>query len=125
MSSVPFWPLVSKFKILAVLHLGSLPKVQNPLHDPPLSLRRVFFKVATMMRFRNVLENHSPITRMSGVQIFSPQAKTSASRIIKVASVGELSEHLGRSVKVSRLTLRGLVDKGFLDWHGSNPRDPS
>lgn len=40
-------------------------------------------------------------------------------------TVGELSEHLGRSVKVSRPTLRGLVDKGLLVWHGSNPKDPS
>lgn len=40
-------------------------------------------------------------------------------------TVGELSEYLGRSVKISRPTLRGLVDKGLLDWHGSNSRDPS
>ena len=40
-------------------------------------------------------------------------------------TVSELKEHLGRSVKVVRPTLRGLVDKGLLDWHGSNSRDPS
>lgn len=40
-------------------------------------------------------------------------------------TTGELSEHLGRSVKVSRPTLRGLVDKGFLEWHGSSSKDPS
>lgn len=40
-------------------------------------------------------------------------------------TVGELSDHLGRSVKVSRPTLKGLVEKGLLEWHGSNPNDPS
>ena len=40
-------------------------------------------------------------------------------------TVKQLSDHLGRSVKVSRLTLRGLVDKGALSWHGSSPNDPS
>ena len=40
-------------------------------------------------------------------------------------TVSELAGHLGRSVKVSRQTLRALADKGLLMWHGSNPRDPS
>ena len=40
-------------------------------------------------------------------------------------TVGELSEHLNRSVKISRPTLRGLVNRGILEWHGSNPKDPS
>ena len=40
-------------------------------------------------------------------------------------TVSELAGHLRRSVKVSRQTLRALVDKGLLAWHGSNPLDPS
>jgi len=40
-------------------------------------------------------------------------------------TVSELAGHLGRSVKVSRQTLRALADKGLLTWHGSNSRDPS
>ncbi|MBM6779901.1 hypothetical protein H6A16_10440 [Collinsella tanakaei] len=40
-------------------------------------------------------------------------------------TVKQLSEHLGRSVKAARSTLRGLVDKGVLSWHGSGPNDPS
>ena len=40
-------------------------------------------------------------------------------------TVRELAGHLGRSVKVSRQTLRALVEKGMLAWHGSNARDPS
>lgn len=40
-------------------------------------------------------------------------------------TVKELSDHLGRSVKISRPTLRALADKGILEWHGSSPKDPS
>ena len=40
-------------------------------------------------------------------------------------TVSELAGHLRRSVKVSRQTLRALVDKGLLAWHGSNLLDPS
>ena len=40
-------------------------------------------------------------------------------------TVKKLKEHLGRSDKVSRTTLKSLVDKGMLVWHGSNPSDPS
>lgn len=40
-------------------------------------------------------------------------------------TVGELSEHLKRSVKVSRPTLKSLTKKGILEWHGSGPKDPS
>ena len=40
-------------------------------------------------------------------------------------TVGELSGLLGRSVKVSRPTLKGLVSKGFIEWHGSSANDPS
>lgn len=40
-------------------------------------------------------------------------------------TVGEPSDHLGRSVKISRPTLKGLVEKGLLEWHGPNPKDLS
>lgn len=40
-------------------------------------------------------------------------------------TVKQLSEHLGRSAKFARSTLRGLVGKGILSWHGSGPKDPS
>ncbi|MBE6470059.1 MAG: BlaI/MecI/CopY family transcriptional regulator [Coriobacteriaceae bacterium] len=40
-------------------------------------------------------------------------------------TVKQLSEHLGRSTKFARSTLRGLVGKGILSWHGSGPKDPS
>ena len=40
-------------------------------------------------------------------------------------SVRELAEHLGRSEKVSRSTLRRLAEIGILEWHGSNRNDPS
>lgn len=41
------------------------------------------------------------------------------------ATVRDLAGHLGRSVKVSRQTLRGLAERNLLVWHGSNTRDPS
>ena len=53
---------------------------------------------------------------LSAVQIVYARGKV---------TVKQLSEHLGRSVKVSRSTLRGLVDKNILSWHGSGPNDPS
>lgn len=53
---------------------------------------------------------------LSAVQIFYVRGGVTVKR---------LSEHLGRSVKVARSTLRGLVDKGVLSWHGSGPNDPS
>lgn len=37
----------------------------------------------------------------------------------------ELAKHLGRSVKISRPTLKSLVKKEILDWHGNSPHDPS
>jgi ATP-dependent DNA helicase RecG len=40
-------------------------------------------------------------------------------------TVKQLADHLGRSAKFARSTLRGLVDKGVLSWHGSGPNDPS
>ena len=41
------------------------------------------------------------------------------------ATVRDLAGHLGRSVKVSSQTLRGLAERDLLVWHGSNTRDPS
>ncbi len=38
-------------------------------------------------------------------------------------TVKELCERLGRSVRVARPTLRGLVEKGILEWHGTGPSD--
>ncbi|MEG0375393.1 MAG: ATP-binding protein [Raoultibacter sp.] len=40
-------------------------------------------------------------------------------------TVKELARHLGRSVKISRDTLKNLTAYGMLVWHGSNPNDPS
>lgn len=40
-------------------------------------------------------------------------------------TVKELCERLGKSVRVSRPVLHGLVGKGILDWHGSGPSDPT
>ena len=40
-------------------------------------------------------------------------------------TVGELRRHINRSVKIARPTLKGLVDKGILEWHGSGANDPS
>lgn len=39
-------------------------------------------------------------------------------------TVAELTEYLGRSVKISRPALKSLVDKGILEWHGTSPKDP-
>ncbi len=40
-------------------------------------------------------------------------------------SVGELKRYLNRSEKIARPTLKRLVEKGLLDWHGTGPSDPS
>lgn len=40
-------------------------------------------------------------------------------------TVRGLAEHLGRSSKVARATLRSLADKHILDWHGTSATDPS
>ncbi|WP_158095305.1 hypothetical protein [Collinsella sp. An2] len=40
-------------------------------------------------------------------------------------TVKQLSEHLGRSAKFARSTLRSLTDKDILSWHGFGPKDPS
>lgn len=40
-------------------------------------------------------------------------------------TVRGLAEHLGRSSKVARATLRSLADKRILDWHGTSATDPS
>lgn len=40
-------------------------------------------------------------------------------------TVKQLAKHLERSAKFARTTLRGLVDKDILAWHGSSPNDPS
>lgn len=40
-------------------------------------------------------------------------------------TVKELAKHLDRSDKIARPTLKSLVEKGILNWHGSNSRDPS
>lgn len=53
---------------------------------------------------------------LSAVQIVYARGKV---------TVKQLSEHLGRSAKFARSTLRGLVGKGILSWHGSGPKDPS
>ena len=41
------------------------------------------------------------------------------------ANVSGLADYMGRSVKVSRNTLKALVDKGVLVWHGTSQNDPS
>ncbi len=41
------------------------------------------------------------------------------------ANVAGLAEYMGRSVKVSRSTLKSLVEKGLLVWHGTSAKDPS
>ncbi len=41
------------------------------------------------------------------------------------ANVSGLADYMGRSVKVSRNTLKSLVDKGVLVWHGTSQNDPS
>ncbi len=41
------------------------------------------------------------------------------------ANVAGLANHMGRSVKVARKTLKSLVDKGLLVWHGTSTNDPS
>lgn len=40
-------------------------------------------------------------------------------------TVKDLAKHLNRSVKVSRSSLKSLVEKRMLVWHGSNVKDPS
>lgn len=37
----------------------------------------------------------------------------------------ELAEHLGRSVRISRPVLKGLVEKEILTWHGNSLNDPA
>lgn len=41
------------------------------------------------------------------------------------ANVSGLADYMGRSVKVSRNTLKALVNKGVLVWHGTSQNDPS
>ena len=52
---------------------------------------------------------------LSAVQIVYARGKV---------TVKQLSEHLERSAKFARSTLRGLVGKGILSWHGSGPEGP-